>query len=84
MLINEFSVIAAPYFFSAGYADTPNLNYTWSMNGRTIQNQKPKNSFTTRIEGDSSGTANINLKISNNTRIFQFIDKDFTIKFGNQ
>lgn len=84
MLIDEFSVIAVPYFFSAGYAATPDLNYTWSLNGTTVLNQEPKNSFTTRVEKPGIGTAEIALKINNLARIFQFTENSYTINFSKE
>lgn len=84
MLQDEFSVIAVPYFFSAGYAATPDLDYTWSLNGQTVSNQDPKNSFTTRIDKAGAGTANIGLKISNNVRIFQLANNGYAINFAKQ
>jgi hypothetical protein len=54
------------------------------MNGNTVGNQDPINSFTTRLEKSGSGTADIGLKISNNVRIFQFIDNKYTINFAKQ
>jgi hypothetical protein len=84
MLVEEFSVIAVPYFFSVGYSTSPDLNYVWSMNNQTVGNQEPKNSFTTRIEKAGSGTANIGLKINNLARIFQFTDNGYTINFSKE
>ncbi len=81
MFVDEFSVIAIPYFFSVGYGTTPDLDYTWSLNGRTVPTQDPKNTFTVRQEVEGAGTANIDLKISNNVRIFQFTDNSFNINF---
>ena len=84
MLEDEFSVTAVPYFFSAGYATAPDLNYVWSMNDKTVGNQDPKNSFTTRVEKAGSGTANIGLKINNTVRIFQFMNSNYSINFSKQ
>lgn len=84
MLTDEFSVLAVPYFFSVGYATTPDLDYAWTMNGQTVGNQDPKNSFTTRIEKAGAGTASIGLKVSNAVRIFQFVDNNYTINFEKQ
>ena len=84
MLIDEFSVLAVPYFFSVGYAGTPDLNYEWTLSGNTVGNQDPKNSFTTRLEKSGSGTANIGLKISNLVRIFQFTDNNYSINFSKE
>ncbi|MFA7252382.1 MAG: hypothetical protein WC027_00815 [Candidatus Paceibacterota bacterium] len=83
MLIDEFSVVAVPYFFSAGYANTPDLDYTWSLNGQKVETQDQKNIFTTRIE-KGAGTANIGLKISNNVRFFQYTDNNYLINFEKQ
>ena len=84
MLTDEFSVIAVPYFFNAGYAASPDLKYVWNMNGKIMENQEPKNSFTTRIEKSGAGSANIGLKISTAVRIFQFIENNYTIHFQKQ
>jgi hypothetical protein len=81
MLTDEFSVLAFPYYFSAGYATTPDLDYTWTLNGQTVGNQSPKNSFTVRQEGGGVGTASIGSKISNNIRIYQFGQNNYTINF---
>lgn len=84
LLIDEFSVIAVPYFFSVGYAANPDLDYTWSLDGQIVGNQEPKNSFTTRVEKSGSGAANIGLKISNSARIFQFTENNYNINFSKQ
>lgn len=84
MMNDEFSLLAIPFFFSVGYTTTPDLDYSWSMNGKTIGNMEPKNSFTTRLEKEGAGTANINLKITNKVRIFQFISSAFNISFNKQ
>lgn len=84
MLGNEFSIMSVPYYFSADTGASPSLDYTWSMNGRTVTTQTPKNSFATRIDTPRTGTANIGLKISNNIRIFQFIDDSFNISFSER
>lgn len=84
MLSDEFSVLAVPYFYSAGYAATPDLDYAWSMNGNAVGNQDPKNSFTSRVTVAGSGTADIGLKISNNVRVFQFTDNSYSINFNKQ
>lgn len=81
LLSDEFSVLAIPYFFGVGYSTTPDLDYVWTINGRTAAIQEPKNSFTVRQENPGAGTANIALKINNNVRIFQFANSDFIINF---
>jgi hypothetical protein len=60
------------------------LDYAWTLNGQSVENQEPKNSFTVRQETKGAGTADIGLKISNNVRIFQFTDNKFIINFQKQ
>lgn len=84
MLSDEFRVIAIPYFFGTNSATNANLDYTWSMNGREVGGQEPKNSFTTRVDNSGSGTADIGLKISNNVDIFQFIEDRYSINFSKK
>lgn len=84
MLADEFSVTAAPYFFSASYATSPDLDYTWTLNDQIVPTQEPKNYFTTRVEKAGSGTANIGLKITNNNRIFQSGSNNYLINFSKE
>jgi hypothetical protein len=81
MTTDEFSVLAIPYFFSAGYADSPDLEYSWKMNDITLGNQEPRNAFTARIESVLAGVANINLNINDINRPFQHTNQDFIINF---
>lgn len=84
MLTDEFSVLAIPYFFSASTANSSDLNYTWSLNNEVVSSQEPVNSFTTRLVKVGGGLANINLKITNAMRLFQFTDKSYSINFNKQ
>lgn len=81
MLTDEFSVWTVPYYFSIGYADTPDLKYTWTLNGSTVPTQEIKNVFTVRQEQEGAGIANIGVKIENIARIFQYANNNFTINF---
>jgi len=82
MQTDEFSVVAVPYFFSTGYATSPDLTYNWSMNGQNTDNQDPKNSFSSKIDKVSSGVANIALKIINAGRFLQSANSDYNINFS--
>jgi len=84
MLSDEFSVIAIPYFYSVGYINSGDLDYVWTMNGLQVGNQAPKNSFTTRVDAPGAGSAEIGLKISNNARIFQFVQNNYQLSFEKQ
>jgi hypothetical protein len=82
MLTDEFKVKAFPYFMSVGYAQSPDLNYKWTINGNSSANLDiDKSAMIFRQEGEGSGVANINLKIENISRIFQFVDNGFVINF---
>lgn len=81
---DEFSAIAVPYYFSVGYATTPNLSYEWSMNNHTTETQDIKNIYTVRQETKGSGLANISLKINNIVRIFQLQSEYFNINFTKE
>lgn len=78
---DEFSVLAVPYFFSVGYSNSPDLNYKWNIDGKTVENQSPKNSFTTRIEKAGTGSNKIGLEIANINRIFQNSNNGYYLNF---
>jgi len=84
MLVDEFGVLAVPYFFSVDNMVSPNLNYVWSLGGQTIENQEQKNTLTTRQEKSGVGSALFNLKISNKIKIFQFQENGYTINFKKE
>jgi hypothetical protein len=82
MLTDEFKVKAFPYFMSVGYAQSPDLNYKWTINSKISENLDiDKSAMIFRQEGEGPGLANINLKIENISRIFQFTDNNFVINF---
>jgi hypothetical protein len=81
MLSDEFTFVAVPYFYSVGYAGSPDLEYSWSLDRRSVVSQNPINKFTVRQESPGSGTARIGLSIKNLARIFQFGDSEFVINF---
>jgi hypothetical protein len=85
MISDEFKVKAFPYFMSVSYSQSPDLNYNWTINGRTSPNlDTDKSAMLFRQESAGAGTANIDLKIENVSRIFQFMNNSFTINFEKQ
>jgi hypothetical protein len=85
MLADEFKVKVFPYFMSVGYAQSPDLNYKWSINNKVSENlDEDKSAMVFRQEGIGSGLANISLKIENTLRIFQFSENNFVINFEKQ
>lgn len=81
MLTDEFSVLAVPYFFSAGLATSPDLKYIWGMNDQSLGSQEIENVFTARNDKEISGSADISLKISNSARVFQSANNMYSIDF---
>lgn len=84
MVADEFSTVAIPYFFSVNSVISPDLEYVWSLDGRTVESQDPKNSFTTRVEKAGAGVAEIGLKITNLTKILQTANNSYTLNFEKQ
>ncbi|MEI6528382.1 MAG: hypothetical protein WCO10_01780 [bacterium] len=84
LLTDEFSVKAFPYFFSAGFPQSSNLIYNWTMNGQGIETPAVPNLVTFRQDTPGAGNANVGLKISNTARIFQFVENNFSILFQKQ
>lgn len=85
MLADEFKVRAFPLFMSVGYAQSPDLNYKWNINNRLSENLDiDKTAMIFRQESKGAGTANIDLKIENTNRIFQFGNNGFVINFEKQ
>jgi hypothetical protein len=65
----EKTIIAEPYFFGPSSALSPELEYTWTINGQTIQTPQIKNNLTIK-KGTSAGVANIGLEVKNVLRLF--------------
>lgn len=85
LFADEFKVKAFPYFMSVGYTQNPDLNYKWSINGRSSPNlENDKTAMVFRQEGPGSGSASVSLKIENTLRIFQFAENNFVINFEKQ
>ncbi len=85
MMADEFGIKAFPYFMSIDEAQNANLDYTWTINNRASSGlDTDKTAMLFRQEIAGSGTTNVNLKIQNNSRIFQFTDNSFIINFEKQ
>jgi len=85
MVADEFKVKAFPYFMSVSYAQSPDLTYNWNINGQLSENlDEDKSAMIFRQDNPGAGSANINLKIQNTSRIFQFIDNSFVLNFQKQ
>jgi hypothetical protein len=85
LLTDEFKAISFPYFMSVGYSGNQDLNYKWSVNGTLTENlDTDRTAMVFRQEGPGAGSANINLRVENLNRIFQFGENGFVINFEKQ
>lgn len=76
---SELSLQAFPFFYSVDKAASPNINYTWYVNGATTYQKDPLISF--RNDG-KKGTSNIKVSAENIKKILQAAENSFSIKFG--
>jgi hypothetical protein len=82
MLSDEFKVKSFPYFMSVGYAQSPDLNYSWVINNKSSENlDTDKTAMIFRNTSGGSGIATVDLKVENISRIFQFANNSFVINF---
>lgn len=65
----EKTIVAEPYFFGPVDALSPELEYTWTINGQSIYTPEIKNVLTVK-KGTSAGVATIGLEIKNLLRLF--------------
>lgn len=78
----EFSIKAAPYFFSTvDTNDSAVLKYDWSVNGNPAQNFGQ--TITLRNDAGTQGNSNITLSISGLQKIFQDAVQSLTVHFNN-
>lgn len=67
---NEATLVAEPYFFSAGTRSDPHLSFAWTLNGDTVTASGAQGLITVRTQ--SEGTAEFGLEIQN-TRTYQIL-----------
>jgi hypothetical protein len=85
MFTDEFKVKSFPYFMTVGYSQSPDLKYTWDINGSTSENLDiDKGAMIFRQISAGAGAATVGLKIENTDRIFQFVSNNFIINFQKQ
>ena len=81
----EMTFIAHPFFFSANKRTDSNLEYSWRVNGKEIENPATDQSaLTLRQTGGGGGTATIVLTIRNMQKILQLAKSSFSISFKSE
>ncbi len=68
---NETSLVAMPYFFSPSNPASNLLSYAWQINGTAVDTPTIPNSLYLHRDSSSTGSATIDLSISNTTKLFQ-------------
>lgn len=78
----EFSISAEPYFFSNESTESgssPTIRYTWSVNGKDIQNSG--RTITLRNDTGVDGSSLISLSMRGIIKTFQSASKDLQVNF---
>lgn len=78
----EFSVSAAPYFFSNEAVDSTSLFYGWSLNGKSITNSG--HTITLRNETGGKGDSALTLAMRGIKQTFQSASRSLTIHFTSE
>jgi len=74
----ELSFVAEPYFFSTQNSGL-NLSYSWRMNDQSLSISKK--SVTITNKNNLSGMAEVGIKITNSSKIFQYAQTSSAIEF---
>lgn len=82
LIDNEMDILAAPFFFGSDDIGTSNLEYAWSINGNSIDNDLTKTDRIFRPKEGTSGTSNVSLSITNTDKILQMANSNFNLSFG--
>ncbi len=67
----DTSIFAEPYFFSPGDPASQALRYEWKLNGSPIDTPSTPNSLFLHRDSKDTGTATLDLSITNLTKLFQ-------------
>ncbi len=80
----ELSISSAPYFFDVKRKDDSSLSYTWSMNGKKLENQtKPDSLVLRKPDSTTGGEASISVAIQKIENTLQYANKSVKILFDS-
>ncbi len=74
----EKTLVAIPYYFSPASPTSPQLRYTWTINGDTVTTPNAPNTLTLK-SGSSKGISNLKVSIENTLKLFLEAEKNITI-----
>ena len=79
----EMTITAHPYFFSSKDRISPDIEYSWKVNGTSVEGSpEDESSIVLRQVGQGEGEASISLSLQNLNKILQSAQEDFSILFG--
>lgn len=78
----EVVVRGEPFFFSRSQKDSGELVYSWTQNGKTIQNEGDF-SITLRQEAEGSGSSRFDFSVKNPDNVFESRSQSFVVRFNS-
>ena len=75
----SLALFAEPYYFAPGTPVSPNLTYSWNLNGNSIDTPVTPNVLVLQRDGTNTGTATVDLSLSNATTLFQEAESAITL-----
>ena len=76
---SDITILAEPYFLSPSDQTSPDLTYTWTLNGGTIDTPQIPNVLFLHRDSSSPGDADLDLSISNANKLFQSVESTLTL-----
>lgn len=81
---NEITVIGIPFFFDGESQMEGNLSNSWSINGKSINNEKSQWIQTFRPTDGTTGSSNISLTVESLDKVLQSSTNTFSLFFNNE
>ncbi len=75
------TIDAEPYFFTPNDLSSPDLAFTWSINGQKVATPDPKNILAVKPEDGQTGNSVIKLLVENTATLFQSISRQLNVSF---
>ncbi len=82
LISNEITLVAEPYFFSAGQNSTSNTTYAWGVDGNSVNPGSDKTRITLRNPG-KSGKATISVAVKHIEKTLQNLTRSIPIVYEN-
>jgi len=80
----ELNLEIFPYFFDIQSRLSPNITYSWSMNGTVLDTQTPQYSLTVRNDSNTEGRSRIDVSATHAQHFIQESNDRLYILYGNK